>query len=178
MRSPREETQEVILMLCSFTNQVLAQHDLSRYWKETKACKADVVSETDVFVSSTGNFNISASDLMKNLRNVSLVGNSGHFVEIDFAGSEGLEGMKVGNIKPQVDPFVFPFRRGVNVFSSGRLLNFGLRHWPSFLLDVVFLHETGAGAVLLRFWKETTACKNAQGWRRRKIPRSSSSSVG
>ena len=26
------------LMLCSFTNQKLAQHDLFRYWKETKAC--------------------------------------------------------------------------------------------------------------------------------------------
>ena len=29
-------------------------------------------------------------------------------------------------IKPQVDPFVFPVRHGVNVFATGRLLNFGL----------------------------------------------------
>ena len=56
------------LMLCSFTNKVLAQHVLFRHWKETKACKADAVSETDVFVSSTGNFNITALDHMKNLR--------------------------------------------------------------------------------------------------------------
>ena len=59
--------------------------------------------------------------------------------------------MKVDIIKPQVDRFVFPVRHGVNVFASGRLLNFGLRHWPSFLLDV------GAGADLLRYWKETVA---------------------
>ena len=37
---------------------VLAQHDLFRYWKEIKACKADAGSETDVFVSSTGSLKI------------------------------------------------------------------------------------------------------------------------
>ena len=73
-----------------------------------------------------------------------------------------LDCMKVDNIKPQVDPFVFPVRDGVSVLASGRLLNFGLRHWPSFLLDLVFLHETGAVADLLRYCKETTACKNAK----------------
>ena len=35
--------------------------------------------------------------------------------------------MKVVNTKPQVDPFVVPVRHGVNVFATGRLLNFGLR---------------------------------------------------
>ena len=29
-------------------------------------------------------------------------------------------------IKPHVDPFVFPVHHGVNVFATGRLLNFGL----------------------------------------------------
>ena len=43
---------------------------------------------------------------MKKLKNVSLVGNIGHFDnEIDFAGSEGLDGVKVINIKPHVGPF-------------------------------------------------------------------------
>ena len=37
---------------------MLAQHVLFRYWKETKACKADALSETDVFVSSTGSLKI------------------------------------------------------------------------------------------------------------------------
>merc|ERR1712136_254939 len=53
-----------------------------------------VVSEIDIFVSSTGNFNIIT-----------------------------LEGMKVDNIKPQVDRFVFPDGHGVIVLASGRLLN-------------------------------------------------------
>ena len=70
MRSPREEKQEVILMLCSFTNQVLAQHVLVRYWKETKTCKADAVSETDVFVSSTGSLKIMQVSKLKVLSRV------------------------------------------------------------------------------------------------------------
>ena len=65
--------------------------------------------------------------------------------------------MKVDNIKPQVDPSVFPVRHGVSVLFPSRLLNFGLRHWPSFLLDVVFLHETGAGADFLRYWNPRLA---------------------
>ena len=69
--------------------------------------------------------------------------------------------MKVDISKPQVVRFIFPVRHGVNVFATGRLLNFGLRQWSSFLLDVVFLHEAGAGADLLRYWKETTAYKNS-----------------
>ena len=36
--SPREGKQEVILMLCSFTNQVLAQHVLFRYWARLTPC--------------------------------------------------------------------------------------------------------------------------------------------
>ena len=33
--------------------------------------------------------------------------------------------MRVDNIKPQVDPFVFPVRHGASVLASGRLLNLG-----------------------------------------------------
>ena len=72
------------------------------------------MSEIEIFVSSTGNFtlilvlNISISDHMKKLKNVSLVGNTGYFDnKVDFAGSESLDGVKVVNIKPHVDPFVF-----------------------------------------------------------------------
>ena len=45
--------------------------------------------------------------------------------------------MKVGHIKPQVVRFVLPSVQRAVVLASGRLLHFGLRHWPSFLLDVV-----------------------------------------
>ena len=49
----------------------------------------------DIFVSSTGNSNISIWTTGRSLRNISLVGNIGHFDEIDFTSSEGLDGMKV-----------------------------------------------------------------------------------
>ena len=92
----------------SFTIHVLAQLDLMTYWKEATACKADAVSEIDIFVSSTGHFFIFASD--QKLKNNSIVGNTGHFNnEIDWAGSEALDGTSVDVI------FVFPFgTRGVS----------------------------------------------------------------
>ena len=48
---------------------------------------------------------------------------------IDLASSEGLDGMKVFNMKPQVDRFVFPDVLRVLVLASGQLLNLELRHW-------------------------------------------------
>ena len=37
------------------------------------------MSVFDIFVSSMGNFNITASDHMKNLKNIAFVGNTEHF---------------------------------------------------------------------------------------------------
>ena len=46
---------------------------------------------------------------MKKLKHLYLVGDTGYFDnEVDYAGSEGLVGVKVANIKPHVCPFVFP----------------------------------------------------------------------
>merc|ERR1711862_1010909 len=84
------------------------------------------VAEADIFVSSTGNFNIITFEHMKKMKNNAIVGNIGHFDnEIDMAGLEDSPGMKVENIKPQVDRFVFPDGHGVIVLASGRLLNLG-----------------------------------------------------
>jgi len=63
---------------------------------------------------------------MKKMKSNAIVGNIGHFDnEIDMAGLEKLEGIKVENIKPQVDRFIFPDGHGVIVLASGRLLNLG-----------------------------------------------------
>merc|ERR1712162_66136 len=54
------------------------------------------VAEADIFVSSTGNFNIITFDHMKKMKNNAIVGNIGHFDnEIDMAGLENSPGMKV-----------------------------------------------------------------------------------
>ena len=57
-----------------------------------------VMSEIDIFVSSTG---ITTLDHIKKLTNNTFVGNTGHF-DSEIDGSEFLEGLEVGNITPQM----------------------------------------------------------------------------
>jgi adenosylhomocysteinase len=116
----------------------------------------EVVGEIDIFVTTTGNFNIITLDTMKKMKNNAIVGNIGHFDnEIDMAGLEGMSGIKVENIKPQVDRFVFPDGHGIIVLASGRLLNLGCATGhPSFVMSCSFTNQTLAQLDLLRNWKE------------------------
>merc|ERR1712183_99934 len=111
----------------------------------------------DIFTSATGNFNIIRLEHMKKMKNNAIVGNIGHFDnEIDMAGLEKTEGLKVENIKPQVDRYVFPNGTGIIVLASGRLLNLGCATGhPSFVMSCSFTNQTLAQLDLLRNWKET-----------------------
>merc|ERR1712176_278964 len=122
----------------------------------------DVVSEVDIFVSSTGNFNIITLEHMKKMKNNAIVGNIGHFDnEIDMEGLENFPGIKCENIKPQVDRFVFPDGHGVIVLAAGRLLNLGCATGhPSFVMSCSFTNQVLAQLDLLKNWKETKAYKN------------------
>merc|ERR1719321_512202 len=115
-----------------------------------------VVGEIDIFVTTTGNFNIIKLDDMKKMKNNAIVGNIGHFDnEIDMAGLEGAPGIKVENIKPQVDRFVFPDGLGVIVLASGRLCNLGCATGhPSFVMSCSFTNQVLAQLDLLKNWKE------------------------
>merc|ERR1712022_6538 len=121
-----------------------------------------VVGELDIFVSSTGNYNIIRLEHMKKMKNNAIVGNIGHFDnEIDMAGLEATEGIKVENIKPQVDRYVFPDGHGVIVLASGRLLNLGCATGhPSFVMSCSFTNQVLAQLDLVKNWKETKAYKN------------------
>jgi len=121
-----------------------------------------VVGEIDIFVSCRGNYNIIRLEHMKKMKNNAIVGNIGHFDnEIDMAGLEGMEGIKVENIKPQVDRFVFPDGHGVIVLASGRLCNLGCATGhPSFVMSCSFTNQVLAQLDLLKNWKETKAYKN------------------
>merc|ERR1712206_34180 len=127
-----------------------------------QACMEDVVGEIDIFTSATGNFNIITIEHMKKMKNNAIVGNIGHFDnEIDMAGLENTEGIKVENIKPQVDRFVFPDGHGVIVLASGRLLNLGCATGhPSFVMSCSFTNQVLGQLDLLKNWKETKAYKN------------------
>merc|ERR1712139_718906 len=122
----------------------------------------DVVHEIDIFVSATGNFDIIKLEHMKKVKNNAIVGNIGHFDnEIDMAGLEGMAGVTVENIKPQVDRFVFPDGHGVIVLAAGRLLNLGCATGhPSFVMSCSFTNQVLAQLDILKNWKETKAYKN------------------
>merc|ERR1711966_292337 len=122
----------------------------------------DVVGEIDIFTSATGNFDIITLEHMKKMKNNAIVGNIGHFDnEIDMAGIEGFAGIKVENIKPQVDRFVFPDGHGVIILASGRLMNLGCATGhPSFVMSCSFTNQVLGQLDLLKNWKETKAYKN------------------
>merc|ERR1712205_122681 len=121
-----------------------------------------VVGEIDIFVTTTGNFDIITVDMMKKMKNNAIVGNIGHFDnEIDMAGLEGSEGIKVENIKPQVDRFEFTDGHGIIMLASGRLVNLGCATGhPSFVMSCSFTNQVLAQLDLLKNWKETKAYKN------------------
>jgi adenosylhomocysteinase len=121
-----------------------------------------VVGEMDIFVTTTGNFNIIRLEHMQKMKNNAIVGNIGHFDnEIQMAELEGFPGIKVENIKPQVDRFEFPDGHGIIVLASGRLLNLGCATGhPSFVMSCSFTNQTLAQLDLLKNWKETKKYKN------------------
>merc|ERR1711957_871186 len=112
-----------------------------------------VVNEIDIFVTTTGNFKIITLEHMKKMKNNAIVGNIGHFDnEIEMELLEKFPGMKVENIKPQVDRFAFPDGHGVIVLASGRLLNF--------VMSCSFTNQVLGQLDLLKNWKENKGYKN------------------
>merc|ERR1719238_1249839 len=116
----------------------------------------NVVGEADIFITATGNFDIIMASHMQKMKNNAIVGNIGHFDnEIDMAGLEGFPGIKVENIKPQVDRFEFPDGHGIIFLASGRLLNLGCATGhPSFVMSCSFTNQTLAQLDLLKNIKE------------------------
>merc|ERR1712146_550851 len=100
----------------------------------------------------TGNHKIIRLEHMKNMKNNAIVGNIGHFDnEIEMEQLEKFPGIKVENIKPQVDRFVFPDGHGVIILASGRLCNLGCATGhPSFVMSCSFTNQVLAQLDLLK----------------------------
>merc|ERR1712151_468572 len=120
-----------------------------------------VVGEIDIFTTTTGNFKIITLEHMKKMKNNAIVGNIGHFDnEIEMELLEKFPGIKVENIKPQVDRFAFPDGHGIIVLASGRLLNLGCATGhPSFVMSCSFTNQVLAQLDLLKN-QQTKAYKN------------------
>merc|ERR1712203_976557 len=121
-----------------------------------------VLSEVDIFVTTTGNFKIITLEHMKKMKNNAIVGNIGHFDnEIEMEKLEKFEGIKIENIKPQVDRFAFPDGHGIIILASGRLLNLGCATGhPSFVMSCSFTNQVLGQLDLLKNWKEGKGYKN------------------
>merc|ERR1711974_294815 len=121
-----------------------------------------VVGEIDIFTTTTGNFGIITLENMKKMKNNAIVGNIGHFDnEIEMDKLEKFDGIKIENIKPQVDRYLFPDGHGIIVLAAGRLLNLGCATGhPSFVMSCSFTNQVLAQLDLLKNQKETKAYKN------------------
>ncbi|KAK4266613.1 hypothetical protein QN277_027505 [Acacia crassicarpa] len=119
----------------------------------------DVVSEADIFVTTTGNKDIIMVSDMKKMKNNAIVCNIGHFDnEIDMLGLETYPGVKRITIKPQTDRWVFPeTNSGIIVLAEGRLMNLGCATGhPSFVMSCSFTNQVIAQ---LELWKEKASGK-------------------
>jgi adenosylhomocysteinase len=103
----------------------------------------DFVEKADVFITTTGNFNIITADHMARMKDKAIVGNIGHFDnEIDMAGLAKVKGIERINIKPQYDEWRFPDGHSVLVLAEGRLLNLGCATGhPSFVMSASFTNQ-------------------------------------
>jgi len=101
----------------------------------------DACKEADIFVTTTGNFNVIRHDHMTQMKNQSIVCNIGHFDnEIEVAE---LRQYEWENIKPQVDHIIFPDGKRIILLAEGRLVNLGCgTGHPSFVMSNSFTNQT------------------------------------
>ncbi|WP_424194084.1 adenosylhomocysteinase [Ampullimonas aquatilis] len=97
--------------------------------------------KADIFVTTTGNFNVITHDYMVKMKNQAIVCNIGHFDnEIDVASLEQYEWEE---IKPQVDHVIFPDGKRIILLAKGRLVNLGCATGhPSYVMSSSFANQT------------------------------------
>jgi adenosylhomocysteinase len=107
-----------------------------------------VVETADIFITTTGNFDIITVEHFHKMKHQAIVGNIGHFDnEINMAGLAKIPGIVKDEIKPQVHQWIFPGENGepgkkIIVLSEGRLLNLGnATGHPSFVMSNSFTNQ-------------------------------------
>ncbi|XP_049388280.1 adenosylhomocysteinase isoform X10 [Solanum stenotomum] len=125
----------------------------------------DVVSNVDIFVTTTGKKDIIMVDHMLKMKNNAIVCNIGHLDnEIDMHGLKTFPGVERITIKPQsdrwpqTDRWVFPdTNSGIIVLAEGRLMNLGCATGhPSFVMSCSFTNQVIAQ---LELWNERSSGK-------------------
>jgi len=100
----------------------------------------DVVKDADIFVTTTGNRDVIRIEHMREMKDMAIVGNIGHFDnEIQVAA---LKNHKWTHIKDQVDMIEMPSGHRIILLSEGRLLNLGnATGHPSFVMSASFTNQ-------------------------------------
>ena len=100
----------------------------------------DEVASADIFITTTGNKDVIRIEHMREMKDMAIVGNIGHFDnEIQVAS---LKNHKWTNIKEQVDMIEMPSGNRIILLSEGRLLNLGnATGHPSFVMSASFTNQ-------------------------------------
>ena len=108
-----------------------------------------VISKADIFITATGNKDVIKIDDIRQMKNMAIVGNIGHFDnEIQVSA---LKNHKWDNIKDQVDLIEMPDGKKIILLSEGRLLNLGnATGHPSFVMSASFTNQVLAQ---IELWK-------------------------
>lgn len=103
----------------------------------------DTLGEGNIYVTATGNVNIIRIEHMSKMLNNTIVCNIGHFDnEIQVDKLKSYPGIKVRNIKAQVDQFFFPEGHSILLLANGRLVNLGCATGhPSFVMSSSFTNQ-------------------------------------
>ena len=109
----------------------------------------DVIDSADIFITTTGNKDVIRIEHMREMKDMAIVGNIGHFDnEIQVAS---LKNHKWTNIKDQVDMIEMPSGHRIILLSQGRLLNLGnATGHPSFVMSASFTNQVLAQ---IELWK-------------------------
>lgn len=121
----------------------------------------DTLGWGDIYVTTTGNFNIIRFEHMEKMKDQAIVCNIGHFDnEIQLDNLNNAEGVEKLNIKPQVDKYTFPTGNSIYMLAEGRLVNLGCATGhPSFVMSNSFANQTLAQIDL---WKNRDNYKAGQ----------------
>ena len=112
--------------------------------------------DADIFITTTGNKDVIRIEHMREMKDMAIVGNIGHFDnEIQVAA---LKNHKWTNIKEQVDMIEMPSGNRLILLSEGRLLNLGnATGHPSFVMSASFTNQVLAQ---IELWTKGDEYKN------------------
>ena len=121
----------------------------------------DTLGWGDIYVATTGNFDIIRLEHMAKMKDQAIVCNIGHFDnEIQIDKLNEAPGVIRTNIKPQVDKYTFPTGNSIYMLAEGRLVNLGCgTGHPSFVMSNSFTNQTLAQIDL---WKNRDTNKPGQ----------------